>query len=496
MKKYLSLFLVLVMLCSLMSGCVTTPPDNTTASNDGTASGTEPSGTTSPTETTAPPEPTSPVDIVEEERTKHDLGGKEIVIAVYDHTLFSWTEGESEYGDAVLQRIKDVEAELNCILSFKQVDPSTMLTDLAAAQLTGDKYADIIAPILWNTASFMSGDMLTDMNDIPNLDLTKKYWNKDGGTAFGLVGDTQYFAVCPMVQMEEYSWTIAFNTRILAECGLESPYDLMEKGEWTLSKMRQMALAATKETNGIGGMTAEDQWGMAAVDKVGVLGLGIMAAKGANFITENSNGDLAYAMNTTKVKDALSYTRDWLNNDNSIYSGTREETRDVWALGHSLFYCYMLKDVQEYSKTMDDDWGIVPFPKDDEADTYSMEMEWNRPVLAVPNGLSDEDLADVGLVLDALAYHSQKEYAAKWKEYKDRYCLDDESKAVIDNIFAYTAYNYSQLVAGPGNPELQNCSYNVYYNIMQQPNLSITDSIAEVVDAGKQAMLAFLQLVE
>lgn len=431
--------------------------------------------------------------VKEEKRNKVDLGGKEFTIVTFDHKLFSWTEGESDYGDAVLKRISDVEDELNCSLNFKIVDCETMLSELAAAQLAGDKYADVITPIVWNTASYISGGMLMDMNKIPNLDLSKSYWNKDDGTKFGQIGDKQYFAVCPMVQAEEYAWTIAFNTRILSECGLESPYDLMKKNQWTLSKMREMAKAATKETNGITGMTADDQWGIAAVDKVGVLGLGILAAKGANFITKSSKGEMQYAMNTTKVKDAISYARDWLNNDNSVYSN--EDVKDVWTLGHALFYSYMFKDVTEYSKNMADDYGIVPFPRADEAEDYSMELEWNRAFLAVPEGLSEEDINDVGYLLDSLAYHSQKEYAAKWNEYKERYTCDEPSREVIDKIYSYTKYNYAQLLC-PSNGELKNATYNVYYNVLQQPNLSITDSIAAVTDSGKQAMLSWLQLVQ
>ena len=479
LKKIMCYSMIAVIICCCIAGCNST-------------GGSSSSDFSSTVENNKP----DPLAVDTEERKQVDLQGKEFTIVTFDHTLFSWTEGESDYGDAVLQRIADVEAELNCSLNFKIMDTGTMATELAAAQLSGDKFADVITPILHSTASFISGGMLMDMNEIPNLDLTKSYWNKDDGTAFGKIGDKQYFAVCPMVQAEEYAWSIAFNKRILAECNLESPYDLMNRNEWTLSKMREMAKAATKETNGIEGMTAEDQWGIAAVDKVGIFGLAIMSAKNAHFITKNSSGDLLYALNTAPVKDAISYTRDWLNNDNTIFSGTYEETKDVWALGHALFYSYMFKDVKEYSKTMEDDYGLVPFPRADESDDYAMALEWNRAVLAVPSGLSDEDINDVGLLLDSLAYHSQKEYAAKWNEYKERYTCDDQSIEIIDTLFDYTTYDYSQLIAGSGNEALYNSSYQVYFNLMQQPNLSITDQIAAVTDAGKQSLLTWLSMVE
>jgi len=478
-KKVICFVLIIAMVCLCLAGCGTAGTNSTIS--DGSATG----------DTSSTEDPFAVVSV--NDRPTHDLGGKEFTIVTWDAHMFSYVEGESDYGDEVLKRIANVETELNCKLNFKILDPTTQVSALAAAQLSGDKLCDLILPILHQAPAFITGGLVTDLNRVPTLDLTKLYWN-DKGTEFGNLEGNQYFAICRMVQSEEQAWTISFNKRLISEMGMESPYDLMKSNEWTVSKMREMAKTATKEMDGISGMSANDQWGIAAVDASGQLGLATLTAMGAQFIQKDSKGTFQYMMGTKNVQDAISYVHDWLANDNSIYR--KDDVSDVWEKGHALFYSNTFKSVTSYSKNMVDDYGLVPFPRGDNQTEYAMDMDWNRSVMCVPSGLSSEDLDDTGYLMDSLAYYSQPEYVAKWNEYKERYTCDDESKAVIDSLFKYTGFNYSQLVASNGNDALKNATYQIYYDTMNKQGYNLTDGIAANIDAGKTALITWIQSLQ
>lgn len=484
MKKSLAFIMTMLLATSLLAGCQKEPAIS--------SSGTPSENSTVTTEPTV----SDPITVVEQEREQRDLNGREFKIVTWSHILFDHVDGESDYGDAVLARIKAVEEELNCSLVFELKDPDTMITEVSASILSGDTYADVFMPILWKTSGLIAGGVTADLKTIPTLDLSKPYWDAIGND-FGNIYGKQYFAVAPMVRSYYGGMdALLFNKRILSEMQMESPYELMEKDQWTVAKLREMAKTATKDLDGIAGMSTADQWGIAGVDPVGILGLATLRAKNASFIIKNDKGALQYAMGSPAVRTSITYARDWITNDNSIFSGaSANETRDVWLTGNALFYSYTLGDLLKASE-LEDDYGIVPFPKGESGDEYRQEIDWNRSVMCVPANITGTALDEVGYLLDSLAYHSQKEEKAQLDELKDRYTCDDESKKVIDQLAGMAKMEYSQLVASAANPTLFSATYQVYYDLMSDIGADPAAKIEEVTNQGKTALAEFMDALK
>lgn len=473
MKKLLAFALALAMLACVGCGGKT----ETSAPADGDSSAA--SNTTAPTE---PP------------REKHDLGGKEFVIKTWDLTTFDYTEGESNVADAVLKSIAAVEEELNCKLKFDVVAPEAMLTEANNAILAGEKYADVLVPILWNTAGFATSGVLHDMKKIPNLDITKSYWDKEGSEVATLKGK-QYFAIGPMNGAKVGgAGGVFFNKRILKECGLENPYDLVKNDQWTIDKMREMAKKATKDLNG-NGMDPDDQWGFSALDDRNTFTSCILAAHGATFITKNDKGVLQYSMGLPNVTKGLKMAQEVLFKDKTVLKGQADVTDVAFKSGKALFYPFYLWKIKDFAD-MEDDFGIVPFPKLKSGDAYATSTEYNRSVICVPSNLDEKDLGDVGLLLDAWAFHSQPVITATHKDYLDRYLRDDESASMLDVIEKAGRTEYHQFMATAANPPVQEATYQVMWGVAGNASLNPMVEIDRVAGKGKAGIRDFMNALQ
>lgn len=473
MKRMYALILAVAMLAA--AGCSKPGPADSSSA-----------GSTTSSET--PPASSEPV---EEEREKHDLEGKEFVIKTWTTDLFDYTEGESNLGDAVLKTIADVEDELNCTLTFEIVAPDVMMTEANAAIMAGEKYADVMVPIYWNFAGFVTGGLAQDLKTIPNLDLSKAYWDKEANE-IATLKDKQYFAIGPMNGSKlGGTGVVFFNKRILKEANLESPYDLVKNDQWTIQKFRDMAMAATKDLNG-NGMDEDDQWGISALDARGTFTSCVLAASDSTFVTKNDKGVLQYSMSLPKVTNALKLAQDILFKDKTVLTGAEDVTDTAFRSGKALFYPFYMWKLNTVIVDMEDDFGVVPFPKAEGQDKYIGTMEWNRSMMAVPSNLDEQDLSDVGLLLDAWAYHSQPQIEAAHRDVSDRYLRDEESVEMLSYIEDSGRAEYCQFVASSANPPLYEATYGVQYAVTADPSLNPMVEIDKVTDKGKTAIRDFM----
>ena len=88
-------------------------------------------------------------------------------------------------------------------------------------------------------------------------------------------------------------------------------------------------------------------------------------------------------------------------------------------------------------RNMSDDYGIVPIPKLDEAQSeYYSYAHDTFTAYAVPATVIDERLEQVGAILEAMASESYRTVLPAYYEItlKDKYCNDPESRDMLDTI--------------------------------------------------------------
>ena len=104
-------------------------------------------------------------------------------------------------------------------------------------------------------------------------------------------------------------------------------------------------------------------------------------------------------------------------------------------------------------RSMDDDFGIVPYPKFDEDDDYATAINGAAPLAVIPITVSDVERT--GAITEALCAYSSRDVIPAFYEVslKTKYSRDDESEEMMDLIKNSIVYDIGYLAAN----SLQSC---------------------------------------
>jgi hypothetical protein len=106
---------------------------------------------------------------------------------------------------------------------------------------------------------------------------------------------------------------------------------------------------------------------------------------------------------------------------------------------------------------MDDEFGIVPYPKYDTDDNYATITDGGAPLLIMPVTVSDPERT--GAITEALCAYGAKLVIPAFydKALKTKYARDDDSEEMMDIIKDSRVFDLGYLAGG----ELQSTGYEL-----------------------------------
>ena len=439
-KRILALILASLMLLSAASCSESGTNDETNAPADGADSA-------SAAEETVPEE-TGPVA----ELPDKTYNGEEVKFLTVLHTGYDWYTSHEIYAeemngqlinDAVFQRNTVVEDLLDIkIAETKESGCHTIAKNSISA---GDKQFDVIMPYMNSTITLAVEGALLDLMQIPYLDLEKPWW--DGRANKDLVINDRLYITTGDISIldNECTMVMFFNKDMIAQNSLESPYDLVREKRWTIDKVAEMSRNLTHDKNGDGNMTtADDQWGISIAHNAPI---SFYFGAGERVVKADENGELQLMMGSNRAFDVfdkianLCYSTDVL----SMHTTDTANFNDVAAsfnLGNILFVTFALVDINSLREA-EFEFGILPYPLYDEN-----QEEYNNLIstglvsaTSIPNTCDNTEL--VGVTLEAMAYESTKTLTPAYYDnaLKSRYVRDEESRDMLDIIFATRVYD-------------------------------------------------------
>lgn len=142
---------------------------------------------------------------------------------------------------------------------------------------------------------------------------------------------------------------IVFNKDLMAAEGLDDPYELLARGEWTFEKVTELARKATRDTDGDG---IVDQWGLSDIDPKN-----LVYAYGGAVTRRDENGKVYWSLDEPEGIAGLRQWVDWRKVDQIADKGENEFSAGQIAMAFLPFY-YLGNHIS---------WpfthGIMPFPK-------------------------------------------------------------------------------------------------------------------------------------
>ena len=330
--------------------------------------------------------------------------------------------------------------------------------------------------------------MLADYNQIPYIDLTQIWWDRDIVRDLS-VGGRNYF-VAGDFSMMHYGNTMGmiFNKKLLVDLGLESPYGAVKAGKWTFDKFHEMTKNASKDLDGDGVFTKSDQYGYMA--HTFVWAQGFMASAGQQMISKDKDDMHAFNMKDEKFIETYKKLLEIMYDGDILFDTELAGDHDLPYLAFPnnqvLFYSNVIHNVVRF-RDMESDFGIIPFPKFDENQSGYLTYIYPPPVMCVP--VTAQNLERTGVILEALCYESTDTVIKAYYDVllKTKISRDDESEGMLDIIFQNRFYSIADIFYFGE-------TYNQFYQLSQKKDANLASwiekneaKIIAAIDKNNQA---------
>ncbi|MBQ4605213.1 MAG: extracellular solute-binding protein [Clostridia bacterium] len=474
MKKCTALLLLLAMLVSGLScaGCSDAGQTGETTAD---------AGETIAAETLPETEYT---DILGE----RDFGGADFHMAGIN-TAFSLGEQTGEaINDALYTRDQLLEETYNVKIVTTPYENDAILTDVKNLVQAGDPLYDMVVHTISNTLKTLgTGGMLLDINTLPTIDLTQKWWSTYANTNLQVGGKLLFTTGDITPTYYNIPYAIGFNMKLASDQNNDL-YSLVREGTWTLDKFGELCLQYTLDLDGDGKMTNADQVGYAHV-RTEITSLCHYIGCGFTLNTVDEDGKILVDLGGDNSVTAIQKLSDIFGSIKDNYF-TMDDPIPMFHAGQALFYGNSMTSLILKFRDMEDDFGFLPLPKwDEQQENYRTSVNtWTAGYIGVPKTIADPDRT--GFMMEAMAYMSNKHVrpAAYDNMLFAKVARSEEAAEMLDIIYdsVYLDANYVFNFGGSGTA--------VFQAIMDgKPFVSSYESVKQKIDTSIADLEANLQ---
>lgn len=380
-----------------------------------------------------------------------NLGGATIKVAGMENCYFALNASKNEWNRQIRNQLSAIAKSLNCKFSLNTYDSEGLTQQAITADRAGSKFADLMMTTLWQQSDLVVSKALQDLNSIDGLDLTKSYWDQNSHKETQLYGKN-FIAYTTLDGTAANANVIFFNKTLAKQVGTSDTalYKMVKDGTWTFSQMQALSQKALKDLNGNGidYENGTDQYGFTGVDIRGGVSYSIFKAQGGYFTKTSSNGDITYALGDAKNISALRTMQTWLLKDKSVFNSDKggndhEIGYEIFQDGRVLFLGWSADSATNFIE-MDDDWGILPYPKADKNSDYVSVISWNTQGFSIPRKVTGDSLQNAAAVMDAIAKQFDTIRENKQAYMQSRVYRDTQTQEMLDIAAAGASIDFCQ----------------------------------------------------
>ena len=237
------------------------------------------------------------------------------------------------------------------ITTVAPAEKRTRLLNAVMSQDSFDIYWDDFAPTL------ITGGYVVPIE----VDMSLALWDEISASNEQYMWNGKRYYVVP--GFARYA-CVYYNKSMFDEAGETYPTELFDKGEWDWNKMLELAETLTIDSNRDG---TPEQYGLANEEPEHIL-----YTTGKHFITFMPDGTARNNLQSPEVARAVAYNQKMIQSGTLVPANGRQafgEGSVAMCIGHRWFaygYAKLIKT---------DDLGVVPLPRDPDADQYYAEED-------------------------------------------------------------------------------------------------------------------------
>ncbi len=368
--------------------------------------------------------------------------------------IYEEHDSDEPIASAVFRRNAAIEEKYHVKIAQVEV---TNTSETARKSIKGglDEYQVLMCDTK-GTLTLATQKYLRDLNEVGGIDLRNPWWDQNMRVNCSIAGKN-FFATGDISIMDnDATWVLMFNKKIHNDYDLEDIYDLVNKNKWTYDKMLEMmeAVAGNGKGKADAGKTGSD-W---EHDTFGFVthnsSLTALYYAAGQTVVGKDDSDIPYfndeqnpklrertelvLAKSIKIwgegKSELTWSAD-ANGQGAV------ELQQVFEEGRSLFLGEVMQLVFRL-RAMPIDFGLVPYPKFDEAqENYGHFVHSTSALLSIPT--SCKNYEKVSYLVEAMACESMYTLTKAYYEtaLEGSYFRDPESADMLPIILASRTFD-------------------------------------------------------
>ena len=384
-------------------------------------------------------------------------------------TVTLLTHTQHEFSGAIIpeettsEPINDAFYERNALIEEKygiklELAPCANVTEglemLQRDMDSGMQEINIVSLPLTYIAPYGVDGLLYDITKLENgyIHYDQPWWDQAAVRDLTINGKLWFLAGDALVEDDESTWAFFFNKDLVSSYKLESPYEVVKNGEWTLDKMHEMAqkvhymngdrMSYNPEDNDVWGLVCQSYDCYMFMLGAGQPMVDVSSGLPKLRVTEEENVRTFDTVMSVLTDEENVGVADFFGSwDSGVYG---QET-SIFCNGNALFMPSSISAVSGTKmREAEIHYGILPMPKRSEIQedyTTSVNVYWCE-VLCIPT--SNVSKLDVTCyALELMAYYGMEkvtpEYYSRTLKYK-RF-EDAESEEMLDLVFRNRTYD-------------------------------------------------------
>lgn len=331
---------------------------------------------------------------------------------IYGWALVEEAEGEP-LSDSIYERSINILDHLGVTMS--KVDSGDWITlaneVINTVQAGDDAYQMVCTHPYQGVAALMASGAVYDYADLEAVNLDAPYWAYE--FMADLTVDDHFF-----IGYNDFCLAstkcIAMNKDLMDEYSLTAPYEDVRNHVWTLDKYFNLASTVARD-NGDGVWDNQDTYGIAGWGWVELISF--VTASDIKIVDKDDTGlyQVAYEWNSEKTLNLVEKIGAMYDAEYSYFwtpSSPNDGKSIDFADGTTLFFM-MGTDALPNLRGEDIRFGVLPYPKYDEAQAEYKSLNWNG-VMFIPGAIKNPDM--VGEVNELLCYYTAPVQTAYYED--------------------------------------------------------------------------------
>ncbi len=383
-----------------------------------------------------------------------DFGGRDFRAAQQTTRTYEFYAEEltgEGTNDAVYNRNLKIEDRFKVkIVSVDYDSLSSITNDVATLVKSGTDAYEVVSHYAYRAYTPIHSRAYRNWLEVPNIDFSRPWWNSlaneqntINGILYTATGDINISSLLT-------TYAFFFNVPVTEKYGItpESLYSTVYEGTWTIDHFIGLTSSIYEDSNGNGKRDDHDTFGFAAWP--GISCDAWLPAFDQPITVKDEEGFPVPAINSEKTVAALEKIFQFYYNTEGGYGdvSSAENEVNMFAEDCVCFVPSIFNDAFTVYRYMDSSYGILPYPKWDEAqEMYLTNSRDQYTVIGIPTFKKDDDLTLIGTIVEALSAESWRSVYPEYYDIalKGKYSLDQDTSNMVDLVLAGRNYDFSFL---------------------------------------------------